>query len=117
MTEAERARTFSTLTMAFASDPVERWLYPEPQQYLASFPLLRAAFAGAAFAKKTAWQIFGFSAVAVWLPPGVQADGDAIAEALTETVDPIKHRDTLAVLELMDEAHPSFPTGISPGLV
>jgi ribosomal protein S18 acetylase RimI-like enzyme len=116
VTEAERARTFSTLTMAFASDPVERWLYSEPQQYLASFPLLLAAFAGPAFAKKTVWQISCFSAVAVWLPPGAQADGDAIAEALTETVDPVKHPDTLAVLELIDEAHPSFPHWYLPWL-
>jgi ribosomal protein S18 acetylase RimI-like enzyme len=114
--EAERARTFDTLTLAFAADPVERWLYPEPQRYLASFPMFLAAFAGEAFARETVWQIGDFSAIALWLPPGTQADGDAIVSALAQTVDTARHKETFAVLEQMDEAHPSFPHWYLPWL-
>jgi len=104
----ERARAFETLTSAFAADPVERWLYPELQQYRASFPRFLEAFAGDAFAEGTVWQLADFAAVAVWLPPGTHADGDAIVTVLTESVHPRKHGDTLAVLEQMDDAHPDF---------
>lgn len=36
--ESEQDRVFATLVLAFAADPVERWLYPEPQQYLSELP-------------------------------------------------------------------------------
>ena len=114
--EAERERTFDTLKLAFAADPVERWLYPEPQQYLASFPMFLAAFGGEALAQETVWQIGNFSAVALWLPPGTQADGDAIVSALTQTVDPKRHEETFAVLEQMEKAHPGFPHWYLPWL-
>jgi ribosomal protein S18 acetylase RimI-like enzyme len=114
--EADRTRTFDTLTLAFAADPVERWLYPEPQQYLAFFPRFLGAFAGEAFAKETVWQAGEFSAVAVWMPPGTKADGAGIVSLLTETVDPAKHQDTFAVLEQMDDAHPSFSHWYLPWL-
>jgi hypothetical protein len=32
--KVEQARAFATLVHAFASDPVERWLFPGSQQYL-----------------------------------------------------------------------------------
>src|SRR4249919_1348503 len=34
----EQAKAFATLVSAFMDDPVERWLYPELQQYLTHFP-------------------------------------------------------------------------------
>jgi len=114
--EAERERAFGTLTLSFAADPVERWLYPDPGRYLASFPRFLAAFGGDAFAKGAAWQIDDFAAVALWLPPGTPADGDAIVTVLTETVDPELHEDTFAVLEQMDQAHPDFAHWYLPWL-
>src|SRR5262249_21392663 len=96
--ESDQARGFATLVLAFAADPVERWLYPEPQQYLSHFPRFLAAFGGRAFAERTVWSLGEFCAVALWLPPGTEADGDAITTLLTETVAADKHDDTFAVL-------------------
>lgn len=42
-------RAIDTLTMAFASDPTMRWLWPESSVYLRSFPRLVASFGGRAF--------------------------------------------------------------------
>jgi ribosomal protein S18 acetylase RimI-like enzyme len=106
--EAEQERVYATLVLAFAADPVERWLYPEPRQYLLHFPRFLAAFGGRAFAGQTAWGL-GESAVALWLPPGTEADGDAITTSLAETVTPDKHDDMFAVLGQMDTAHPGYP--------
>jgi ribosomal protein S18 acetylase RimI-like enzyme len=100
---------FATLVLAFAADPVERWLYSEPQQYLSHFPKFLAAFGGKAFAERTVWSLGEFSAVALWLPPGTEADGDAITTSLAETVAADKHDDMFDVLGQMDTAHPTYP--------
>jgi ribosomal protein S18 acetylase RimI-like enzyme len=116
VTEAEGRRAFDLLTLAFAADPVERWLYPGPQEYLASFPTFLAAFAGDALARETVWQLGEFAAIALWLPPGAQVDGDAVVSVLTQTVDPARHQVTLEVLAQMDQAHPTFAHWYLPWL-
>jgi ribosomal protein S18 acetylase RimI-like enzyme len=107
--ENEQQRAFDALVMAFTADPVIRWLYPEAQQYLTHFPEFLAVYGGKAFAEKTAWRLGTFSAVAMWLPPRVDVDGDAFVAMLTETVAPKLHDDVFAVVEQMDDAHPPFP--------
>lgn len=109
VSESEQAKVFATLVLAFAADPVERWLYPEPEQYLSHFPKFLAAFGGRAFAERTVWSLGEFSAVALWLPPGTEPDGDAVTAALAETVAADKHDNTFAVLGQMDAAHPTYP--------
>ena len=71
----DQPRVIATLVSAFIADPVERWLYPEPFAYLTEFPAFVAAFGGEAFEKATVWSLDGFAAVAMWLPPGAEADG------------------------------------------
>ena len=114
--ESERERAFDTIVLAFASDPVERWLYPEAHHYLAAFPALVAAFGGGAFAHETVWRVGEFSAVALWFPPGAEADGDAIVAVLRETVAPTQHEDIFAVVQQMDDAHPRFAHWYLPWL-
>lgn len=107
--EEDKARALDVLVSAFAADPVERWMYPEPRDYLTHFPAFLSAFAGDAFTEGSVWSLGDFSAVALWLPPGTEPDGDAIVAVLTETVAAAKHEDLYAVLGQMDEGHPRFP--------
>ena len=107
--KTEESMAYQTLVSAFTDDPVERWLYPELPEYLTHFPEFLAAFGGRAFDEQTVWGLGECSAVALWLPPGAEPDGDAIGAVLTETVSSGKHRDTFAVLEQMDAAHPTYP--------
>ena len=107
--ESGRERVLATLVLAFAADPVERWMYPEPLQYLSHFPMFLAAFGGQAFADRTVWSLGNFSAVALWLRPGTEADGDAITATLAETVAADKHDDVFDALGQMDAARPSYP--------
>jgi ribosomal protein S18 acetylase RimI-like enzyme len=104
----ERTRAYALLVLAFVTDPAERWLYPEAQEYLAHFPRFLAAFGGRAFDEKTAWQLRDFSAVALWLPPGIEPDGDAIVAVLTESVATEKHEDLFSIFEQMDATHPTY---------
>lgn len=83
-------------------------MYPTPREYLTHFPAFLSAFAGRAFAEETVWSLDQLSAVALWLPPGTEADGDAIVAVLAETVAPAKQEDLFAVLDQMDGKHPKF---------
>jgi ribosomal protein S18 acetylase RimI-like enzyme len=114
--QTDQPRVTATLVSAFIADPVERWLYPQPVEYLTNFPAFIAAFGGEAFEKETVWSMDDFAAVAIWLPPGVQADGDAIVTVLSESVCTEKHTDTFSVLEQMDAAHPTDPHWYLPWL-
>ena len=102
----DQARVLATLVSAFIADPVERWLFPEPLEYLRHFPVFVAAFGGEAFERQTVWSLRDFPAVAMWMPPGTEPDGDTIVAALSDSVSPEKHKDAFAVLEQMDAAHP-----------
>jgi GNAT superfamily N-acetyltransferase len=109
VTPDQRGRAISTLTFAFAADPVMRWMWPTTAGYARDFPLLVSAFGGKAFESGTVWSQADLRAVALWLPPGVESDGDAIVGTLLETVATVQHDDLLSVLEQMDAAHPTYP--------
>jgi len=104
--ESEQVKALATLVSAFTDDPVERWLFPETQKYLTYLPEFLAAFGGRAFDEHTVWSLGDFAAVALWLPPGTEPDGDAITTVLTESVSPEQHRDLFCVLNQMGSAHP-----------
>jgi ribosomal protein S18 acetylase RimI-like enzyme len=105
----EQSKVYDTLTAAFANDPVERWLYPDLAGYHEHFPTFLAAFGGRAFQAETVWRLGDFAAVALWLPPGTEPDGERIVSVLTDSVATSQHNDLFAVLEAMDTAHPRYP--------
>ena len=107
--DPERQWALDVLVTAFTADPVIRWMYPEAHQYLTHFPSFLLAFGGRAFAANTVWRLGEFSAVALWFPPHVEPDGDAVVAVINESVAPEQHQDLLAVLGQMDGAHPRFP--------
>lgn len=116
MRQQDAARATATLVLAFAADPVERFLYPEPERYLAHFPKFLSAFGGAAFARQTVWQVADCRAVALWLPPGAEPDGDGIVQLLSATVTRPRLDDAMAVLDQMTAAHPTYDHWYLPWL-
>lgn len=113
---ADQPEVIATLVSAFIADPVERWLYPQPSAYLTQFSAFVAAFGGEAFDSQTVWRLDEFAAVAMWLPPGAEPDGNAIVAALSGSVSADKHADAFSVLEQMDAAHPKDPHWYLPWL-
>jgi hypothetical protein len=65
---ADMEPLISAMVLAFAGDPVARWMYRDPQRYLAYFGRFVRAFAGKAFSTGTAWCIDGNLGGALWLP-------------------------------------------------
>ena len=106
----------ATLLSAFRADPVERWLYPDEKDYDDYFPRFLTAFGGEAFAHDTVWRLDDFAAVAMWLPPGVEPDGNEVVRVLMTTVDEARHSDTMAAIQQMDAAHPRSPHWYLPWL-
>jgi GNAT superfamily N-acetyltransferase len=109
-------RAIDTIVLAFAADPVERWMYPRAADYLQHFRAFVEAFAGPALADGTAWMLDDFAAVALWLEPRREPDGEAIVSLLAGTVAADRHEDLFAVLEQMDAAHPASPHWYLPWL-
>lgn len=104
----ERQRALDVLVTAFTADPVIRWMYPEAQRYLTYFPAFLMAFGGNAFTSNTVWRLGEFSAVALWFPPHVEPDGDAVAAVVDDSLAPEQREDLLDVLGQMDDVHPEF---------
>ena len=100
-------RAIDTIVLAFAADPVERWLYPRGGDYLRHFRAFVEAFAGPALADGTAWMLDDFAAVALWLGPGSEPDGEAIVSVLTDSVAADQQDDVFVVLEQMEAMHPT----------
>jgi ribosomal protein S18 acetylase RimI-like enzyme len=121
-TEEQRERVLATLELAFAADPVMRWFWPDPEVYRSSFPRFVEAVGGRAFEHATAQVLDDGRAVAMWLPPRVAAEDDAIVTVLLETVDANLLPDLAAFGDRVREHHPTTPhwylpfTGVDPYL-
>lgn len=102
----DEASALATITVAFGSDPAVRWLFPDANQYLSYWPPFVRAFAGGAFASGTADSVDDCGGVALWLPPGVGPDEEAIGEIVAEAVRADMQDDAAAFFGQMAEFHP-----------
>jgi len=117
---ADRDRVVAVQVMAFGSDPMMRWMYPDPKAYLEHYPKFVRAFGGAAFEHGTAWEADDFGGASLWLPPGVEVDPEPLVELMQTTLSPRVMEDAGAMLEQMgayhiDEPHWYLPMiGVDP---
>jgi len=103
------ARAVSVQVTAFSADPIMRWLWPEPRDYLRHFPDLVHGFGGGAFANEAAHVTVDFVGGTLWLPPGVAPDEDALGRLMTETLPEPRRSEVASMLEQMSAAHPKEP--------
>jgi ribosomal protein S18 acetylase RimI-like enzyme len=105
----DQSRLVAAIVLAFSADPAARWTYPAPENYLKHFPDLGRIFGSKAFECGTAHFIGDVQAAALWLPPGVQPDEEALMAHFQRTVRE-QDQDTLfAVFEQMGHYHPDEP--------
>lgn len=108
-TRAQEQQLIDTLVLAFSSDPVIRWFYPNPHDYLQSFPEFVRSYGGKAFDQKTAYYVQNFSAASLWLPPDITPDEEAMVATLESTLSEERQEQAWSVLEQLDSYHPSEP--------
>jgi ribosomal protein S18 acetylase RimI-like enzyme len=106
---ADEAAIIAIITLAFSTDPVARWTWPNLHQYLTHMPPFVSAFGGKAFAHGSAYYVDGYAGAALWLPPGVQPDEDTLGSLIQSTVGEWERGDLLAVFEQMGSYHPKEP--------
>jgi ribosomal protein S18 acetylase RimI-like enzyme len=97
------------ITLAFAADPVTRWTWPNPQTYISAMPRLSLAFGGRAFGCGGAHCAGDNTGVALWLPPGIEPEQEAMGEIMQSTLTPAQLESAKAVFEQMAGFHPHDP--------
>jgi GNAT superfamily N-acetyltransferase len=105
----DRERVISAIVLGFVNDPVARWSWPDPHDYLTYFPVFTNAFGGKAFDHGTAHTVADFSAGALWLPPGVQPDETAMADLMERSLGPKRLQVAATMIEQMQSCHPAEP--------
>ncbi len=108
-TAGDREQLLDVMTSAFETDPAARWIYPDPAQYRRHFPAFAQAFGGRAFEHETAFYSGEFSGAALWLPPGIGPDEEALMALLERTLRESEKQAAFAVFEQMGGYHPTEP--------
>ena len=107
--ESNQEQAIAVIMLAFATDPLTRWIYPDPHQYLRYFPDVVRLFGGNAFEHGTGYYVDAFSGAALWLPPNVHPREEEMRKLLQQTVPKQNQEDVFAVLEQMGCCHPTEP--------
>jgi ribosomal protein S18 acetylase RimI-like enzyme len=107
--DAEIDHAIATLVLAFSTDPVARWMYDDPHQYLLHIPRLFRALGTSSFATGAAQRTNDGFGVALWLPPGVHADDEPLEAVIAESIVGEKQAEVAAVFERTDHYRPTEP--------
>jgi len=115
-TTADEDAAVSAVVLAFATDPVARWCWPDPQAYLASMPMFIRAFVGRAFRHDGAFCSADHAAAALWLLPGVSPDEEAVDQLIEDTIAKAVASDLHTAFEQMAGHHPTEPHWYLPAI-
>lgn len=107
--ESDEAGVIDALKMAFVADPATRWVWPDPQKYLLNFSSFAKAFGGKSFAHKSAHYVGNYSGAALWLPPNVHPDVDALIALLQGSGSDEAKKDGPELFDRMGTFHPNEP--------
>jgi GNAT superfamily N-acetyltransferase len=107
--DAEVDHAIATLVLAFGTDPVARWIYGDPHQYLLHIPRLFRALGTGSFEAGAAQRTKDGLGIALWLPPGVHGDDGMLEAVIAESITGEKQADVGAVFERTEHYRPTEP--------
>jgi GNAT superfamily N-acetyltransferase len=107
--DAEVEHAIATLVLAFDTDPVARWMYEDPHQYLLHVPRLFQILGASSFETGAAQRTTDGLGVALWLPPGVHGDDSPLGAVIAESIDGEKQADVYSVFEQTEDYRPTEP--------
>ena len=102
-------RAVAALVLAFETDPVARWIYHTPDQYLLHIPRLFRALGAGSFEAGAAHCSADGSAVAIWFPPDVHGDDAAVEAIIADSTSAVMQRDIGTLLAMTARYRPSEP--------
>ena len=97
------------IVVAFAADPFVRWFLPSPEQYLTYFPAIVRLHAVRSQEHAAAYEVDGFRGAALWFPPDVHPDGDALGAVVEAALDEAEREKVFEVFRRMGESEPDEP--------
>jgi GNAT superfamily N-acetyltransferase len=106
---SEVDRAIAKLVLAFATDPVARWMYDDPHQYLLHIPRLFRALGTSSFEAGTAQCTSDGLGVALWLPPGVRGDDGPLETVIAESIADGQQAEVGSVFERTEHYRPAEP--------
>lgn len=110
VSEADEAKAIATVALAFATDPMMRWSFPDPAQFFEIAEDFLRAFGGRAFVHGTADATENLESVALWMPPNVEPDGEAMMPFFEKArSSPQTKKDGEGIFEQMEKFHPKEP--------
>lgn len=99
-------RAAATLVVAFAADPVVRWLLPTAGRYVAAFEEVVRLTSEAATPSGTVDLLDDGAGAAIWHAPGTASPDEELAALVETHVAVDRHADVFAFLEQMSIHHP-----------
>jgi ribosomal protein S18 acetylase RimI-like enzyme len=97
----------ATLVLAFATDPVARWMYDDADHYLRHIPRLFRALGTSSFGAGAAWRTSDGLGVALWLPPGVHLEDEPLEAVIAETIVAERQAEVSATLGRIEQYRPN----------
>jgi ribosomal protein S18 acetylase RimI-like enzyme len=107
--DAEIHHAIATLVLAFGDDPVARWMYEDPHQYLMHIPRLFRALGTSSFDAGAAQRTDNGLGVAHWLPPGVHGDDGSLEAVIADSMVEKKQAEVATVFERTVRYRPAEP--------
>ena len=107
--DAEINQAIAALVLAFSTDPVARWMYGDPHQYLLYIPRLIQALGTSSFEAGAARRTGDGLGVALWLPPGVHGDDGLLEVVIAKSIAGKKQADVGAAFERTEHYRPTEP--------
>jgi len=107
--DAEVDHAIATLVLAFATDPVARWMYVDPHQYLLHIPRLFRALGRSSFEARAADRTSDRFGVALWLPPDVHGEDGPLEAAISESIVGEKQTEVAVIFERTEHYRPTEP--------
>jgi GNAT superfamily N-acetyltransferase len=108
-TGTETSQAVATIVAAFITDPIARFAWLSPHDYLHCMPLCVTEFGGGSFEHDAASVSADFRGAALWLPPGVHPDGEALERVFRDTAEAAHLDDLLGTFDEMERFHPEEP--------
>ena len=107
---SDRARVTALMTLAFARDPLLRWIYEEGDRYLRYFDGFLDAYCGNVFASGSgACYADAGSGAVLWISPTQARSGDHLTSFLQRTATESRRDEIIRLFDRFGECHPHTP--------
>jgi GNAT superfamily N-acetyltransferase len=109
VTSAEAGYVTELLCLAFYSDPIWAWAFPDPERRMAQYRLWWALFVHSGLPRNWIWMSADRGAAALWVPPNqpeLNEEDEARVEPLVRELLGAHADDVFTLLDRFDANHP-----------